>query len=243
MTTKSVHNSGEDQLTCEVRRGINQYVVLGAGLDTLAYRNPHRNLRVFEVDYRATQEWKRHRLGAAGIAIPESVSFVAVDFEKQEFAEELCRAGFNREASAFFSWLGVTQYLARETVFAALRAIVSISPGNGVVFDYAVPRSSLDGPHQMAFDALWRRLAAASEPFQGFFEPAELSRELNGMGFRHVEDLDGREINARYFRGRADGLGVSGRLAHLMYAKVRSRFRQRSCGTPPGDPQFVRGRR
>lgn len=209
----------EDELAAAVKRGVRQYVILGAGLDTFAYRNPYPGLRVFEIDHPATQAWKRHRLEAAGIQIPESLTFAPVDFEKQTFADGLDRAGFKAGEVAFFSWLGVTPYLARDIVLAGLRRIVSMSPQNGIVFDYAVPRSSLPLLHRLAFDALASRVARAGEPFQGFFLPEELAKELSAMGFRHLEDLDSDKINARYFRSRIDGLRVGGGLAHLMCAR------------------------
>src|SRR5271170_3182658 len=101
----------EDNLSRAVAAGVGQYVLLGAGLDTFAYRNPHAGLRVFEVDHPATQQWKREQLEAAGIAIPAALTFVPVDFERQTLAEGLGQAGLDLSAAAFFSWLGVTPYL------------------------------------------------------------------------------------------------------------------------------------
>jgi len=199
----------EDQLTEVVRRGVKQYVVLGAGLDTFAYRNPFPGLRVFEVDHPATQAWKRKRLEAGAISVPSKLTFVAIDFERQALAEGLEQAGFSAEP-AFFSWLGVTPYLAPETVLGTLQWVISICSSNGVAFDYAVPRSSLDPGYWPAFDELANRVAAAGEPFIGFFDPQELAASLQKMGFRHVEDLDTDKINARYFKGRTDGLRTGG---------------------------------
>lgn len=210
----------EDALAQAVKEGVKQYVVLGAGLDTFAYRNPFPGLRVFEVDFPATQEWKREKLRAAGISLPETLTFAPVDFEKQTLAEGLREAGFHLEEAAFFSWLGVTPYLKRETVLQTLRTIASLSPGNAVVFDYAVPRESLDAAHRVAFDALASRVAAAGEPFQGFFAPDDLKRELQSLGFGSIEDLGAEEIDARYFQNRADGLLVGTRLGRLIYART-----------------------
>jgi methyltransferase (TIGR00027 family) len=209
----------EDELARAVERGVRQYVVLGAGLDTFAYRNPYPELRVFEVDHPATQEWKRERLETEGITVPESVTYAPVNFERQTVDEGLRLAGFQADAAAFFSWLGVTPYLKPETVLATFRRIIGMSSENGVAFDYAVPRSSLGLVSRMAFDVLARRVAAAGEPFRGFFEPAELAGELRGMGFRHVEDLGGEQINKRYFAGRTDGLRVRGGMGRLMSAR------------------------
>jgi methyltransferase (TIGR00027 family) len=208
----------EEQLRAAVERGVKQYVILGAGLDTFAYRNPYADLRVFEVDYPATQIWKRQRLEAAGIALPPGLRFAPVDFEKEALSDGLRDAGFVSEQRTFFAWLGVTPYLARETVFATLRLILAMCRGNGVVFDYSVPRSSMDAEGQLVLDALMKRVEAAGEPFQGFFETGELERELREMGYQHVEDLSSSAIDARYFHGRTDGLRVAGSFAHLLCA-------------------------
>ena len=208
----------EDQLAVAVRRGVRQCVVLGAGLDTFAYRNPFGDVRVIEVDHPATQAWKRELLAAAGIAIPSSVSFVAVDFAKQSLATELEHSGFRSTEPSFFSWLGVVPYLTREAAFGTLRWIGSLPPGSRVVFDYAVARSVLNLLERAALDALSMRVARAGEPFQLFFEPLELASSLRQMGFLQLEDLGAEEINARYFAGRTDGLKIRGNLGHLMSA-------------------------
>ena len=207
----------EEQLAAAVSRGIKQYVVLGAGLDTYAYRNPYPHVLVFEIDYPATQGWKRQRLEAGSIPIPPSLRFAPVDFDKQTVEQGLAGAGFAAAEPAFFSWLGVTPYLTPETVFSTLRLILAMNASNGVVFDYAVPRSSLNVFEQAALDAILKRVAAAGEPFRGFFAPDELARELQAMGYAAIEDLDGEEINRRYFANRTDGL-VVGRTAHLLCA-------------------------
>ncbi len=208
----------EDHMAQAVTRGVKQYVVLGAGLDTFAYRNPFAALQIFEVDYPATQAWKRERLEAAGIAIPATLTFAPVDFEKDTLAAGLVSAGFKASEPAFFSWLGVTPYLIEETMLATLRWIASSCSQNGVAFDYMVPRSSLNFLNRVAFDALARRVSAAGEPFVGFFDPVALARELRGMGFTHIEDLGSEEINTRYFNHRSDGLRVRGAMGRLMCA-------------------------
>ncbi len=202
----------EDQLARAVERGVGQYVVLGAGLDTFAYRNPFRSegLRVFEVDHPATQAWKRQRLEEADIPVPLELTFAAVDFERESLADGLLRAGFDVHRAAFFSWLGVTPYLSRSAFDATLGFIASMPRASGVAFDYAVERRMLTPRQQIALDAMSERVARAGEPFQLFFDPAALARDLAREGFRDIEDLDGEAINARYFAGRADGLAVGG---------------------------------
>jgi methyltransferase (TIGR00027 family) len=211
----------EDQLAAAVERGVRQYVVLGAGLDTFAYRNPLRSvgLHVFEVDHPATQEWKRARLSEANIAIPGEMTFAAVDFETQSLEDRLQEAGFRPTATAFFSWLGVTPYLSRPAFDATIQFIAGMPPGSGLAFDFAVERSLLSPTQQRALDALAERVARAGEPFRLFFDPAALRGDLARLGFSKIEDLAGDQINARYFAGRSDGLAVSGG-GHLLSAEV-----------------------
>ena len=198
----------EDELARAVQDGVRQYGILGAGLDTFAYRNPHRaaGLRVLEIDHPATQEWKRDQLRTAGITIPPEVVFAAVDFERQSLAYGLETAGFHRDEPAFFSWLGVVPYLTDRAFGDTLAFLAALPAGSGVVFDYSVARSSLKFAERLALDALSARVAAVGEPFQLFFEPQQLAERLRRAGFRQIEDLGPDEINARYFSRRADGL-------------------------------------
>jgi methyltransferase (TIGR00027 family) len=209
----------EDELAAAIARGARQYVVLGAGLDTFAYRNPYPELRVFEVDHPATQEWKRRRLAQVGIAVPPTMTFAPVDFDRETFDDGLRQAGFDEGALTFFSWLGVTMYLDPPVVLATLRAIREMHDGNGVVFDYAVPRETLGLVGRLALDAVSRRVKKAGEPFRGFFAPAQLVASMREMGYTHVEDLGSAEIDARYFSGRADNLHPRGQLGRLMSAR------------------------
>jgi methyltransferase (TIGR00027 family) len=210
----------EDELARAFAAGVRQYVVLGAGLDTFAYRNPNVGLRVFEVDHPATQAWKRERLLAAEIAIPLSLTFVPVDFERQTLGTGLEQCGFDTSAPAFFSWLGVTPYLTREACTMTLGWIARMPAGSGVVFDFAIDPALLNAGQRQALDALSKRVAAAGEPFKLFFDPAKLQDELKNLGFHRTEFLQGKQINERYFQDRADGLCVRGSLGHLMAAWV-----------------------
>jgi methyltransferase (TIGR00027 family) len=214
----------EDALDVAVQNGVRQYVVLGAGLDTFAYRNAHETagLRVFEVDYPSTQHWKRERLAHAGIPIPASVVFAPVDFEHETLAAGLAAVGFDVRSPAFFSWLGVTMYLTVEAVASTLRYIGHLPERGGVVFDYGVPPSTLSLTERLVLEGLSARVAAAGEPFTSFFEPADLARRVGAAGLDVVDDLGRDEINARYFSDRADGLALRGRLGRILIARVRS---------------------
>ncbi len=211
----------EDALAEAVGRGVRQFVILGAGLDTFAYRSPlAAKLKVFEVDYPATQEWKRGRLAEAGIAIPPNLTFAPIDFTRETLAEALKRAGVDLAEPVFFSWLGVIYYLTRETVLSTLGFIASaMAAGSEIVFDYSDTPRSRPLPFQVVFALLSWRVAALGEPWKCFFAPAEIGRELERLGFSGIEDVDGNEMNRRYFSGRSDGLKTGG-LVHLVKARV-----------------------
>ena len=200
----------EDRLAEAYGRGVRQYVVLGAGLDPFACRNPHPELRVFEVDHPATQAWKRRRLKAAGVTIPGSLVFAPVDFETQGLAEGLAAAGFDPARPAFVSWLGVVMYLTDEAAFQTLGYVAGLRPGSEIVFDFPVPLSALDPIRRFLFGRLLRRLDAIGEPFRSFFDPADLRRRLLALGFTDVETLGADEVNRLYFAGRKDRLRLLG---------------------------------
>lgn len=210
----------EDQLPTAIAAGSEQYVILGAGLDTFAYRNPYNRLKVFETDHPATQEWKRYLLAQALIEIPPSLSFVPIDFEKQSLAEALAQSTFDFARPAFFSWLGVTPYLTLEAFRATIHAIASMPKASGVTFEYVLNRSLLSFREKMAFDQIAERVAQAGEPFQLFFSPDEMQQELRRAGFNRIEELATDEINSRYFRDRRDGLKLQGNVARLITAWV-----------------------
>jgi methyltransferase (TIGR00027 family) len=211
----------EEELALGVRRGACQYVILGAGLDTFAYRSPYPQgvLNVFEVDVPKTQTWKRTLLEMVDITLPDNLTFVPFDFEKQTLAEGLLSVGYDPGKRTFFSWLGVTEYLTIEAVMATLRFISLAPKGSGVVFDYMLSPSLLTATQRSRFDALAQRVASAGEPWQTFFDPELLKKDLRAMGFGYVEDNGPEEINTRYFKARKDGLRV-GSLSHVMGARV-----------------------
>ena len=167
----------EDELAAAVARGVRQFVVLGAGLDTSAYRHPHCGvgLRSFEVDFPATQAWKRRRLASAGIEIPAELTFVPVDFETQTLASSLESSG-----------LGVTMYLTRDALFTTLRLIAALPVDSAVVFDYAISPSALGWLDRFIHWSMARRVAKVGEPWITFFRPAELETELRALGFNRL---------------------------------------------------------
>jgi methyltransferase (TIGR00027 family) len=195
----------EDRLALAVAADVTQYVVLGAGLDTFAWRNPFPSLRVFEVDFPATQEWKRALLAEARLAMPASLTFVPLDFEHRTLAEGLRDSGLEA-APSFFGWLGVVPYLTLEAFRSTLAAIAALPAGSEVVFDYALSPALHSPLRRMAFDALAARVARAGEPFNLFFTPDELDQEFQRAGFRSFEQVGSDRLNELYFRGRGDGL-------------------------------------
>jgi methyltransferase (TIGR00027 family) len=144
----------EDELATAVERGVEQYVILGAGLDSFAYRRPDLAtiLRVFEVDHPATQQWKRARLQELSVHLPSNLTFIPLDFEQHTLADGLPAGGHRPELPTFFSWLGVTQYLTAEAVFTTLRYVASLAPGSEIVFQYFLPESLFE----TRTDVCWR---------------------------------------------------------------------------------------
>jgi len=190
----------EDTLAACVARGVRQIVVLGAGLDTFSLRNPHasQGVRVFEVDYPATQGWKRERLKQAGLAIPPSLTFAPVDFERQSLADGLAAAGFHADRPAFFQWLGVVPYLSRDAVSLTLDFIAGV-PESEVVFDYAEPFENYPAERRENVMAVAARAASLGEPWLSLFDPLELSETLRNKGFGVVEDLGLAELTERFY--------------------------------------------
>jgi len=209
----------EDTLAACVARGVRQVVVLGAGLDTFSLRNPYAGLgvRVFEVDYPATQQWKRERLNEAGLAIPGSLTFAPVDFERQSLADGLKAAGFVADRSAFFQWLGVVPYLTREAVSATLGFIARV-PESEVVFDYAEPFESYPAGRREHVMAVAARTASLGEPWLSLFAPSELSEMLRDIGFGEIEDLGLAELTDRFYGALKQGIAI-GPGPHVLRAR------------------------
>ncbi|MBL8384988.1 MAG: class I SAM-dependent methyltransferase [Burkholderiales bacterium] len=210
--------AAEDALAAAVRRGVRQYLVLGAGLDTFAYRSRFGEaLRVFEVDHPATQAWKRERLAAASIALPRGLTFAPVDFERETLAAGLARAGFRAEAPAFVSLLGVVMYLTPAAARATFRAVAALSRGSELILDHGVPDAMLGEDERVARARLARRVAAIGEPWINWYAPDDLAAQLRADGFVRTESLDPVAGQARYFGGRADNLRLGGG-GYLMHA-------------------------
>jgi len=197
----------EDSLDQALRGGVRQYVILGAGLDTFAFRRPELKgqLEVFEVDHPATQASKRQRIAQAGWTQPDHLHFVPLDFRREGLAAALTRSSFDRQAPSFFSWLGCTYYLTVEDVFATLGAIAEIAPaGSTVIFDYlsseAFPIEK--STKRLRFAARYNR--SHGEPMISGLDPSTLAADVDRSGFRLHESLSPAEIESRFFQGRSD---------------------------------------
>ncbi|MGP0088912.1 MAG: class I SAM-dependent methyltransferase [Xanthobacteraceae bacterium] len=192
----------EDRVAQAVRRGVRQCVILGAGFDTFAYRQPDwaRDLGIYEVDHRATQENKRRRLQTAGIPIPANLEFVAIDFESVSLRDGLHASTLDFSAPAFFSCLGVLVYLTREAVDAVFRLVAAFPASSEIVFTFSTSESSLTN--------LAERASTLGEPWRTHLEPQALVDDLRALGFSEISFLSLKEAERLYFQGRSDGLLV-----------------------------------
>jgi methyltransferase (TIGR00027 family) len=210
----------EDALEASVSKGVQQYVLIGAGFDSFSLRRPAfaANLQIFEIDYPATQRLKIERIHACGMALPDRVHFIEADLSLESVAAALARTSFDATRLTFFSWLGVTMYLTREANLATLRSIASCSPAaSEVVFTYLDER--LFQAQSDSFRELEQRVAAMGEPFLSGFDPAELAANLTACGLNLVEDLSGGEAAARYDPDGEHNLRQS-MFSHIAVARV-----------------------
>jgi methyltransferase (TIGR00027 family) len=198
----------EDSLAEAVAGGISQYVLLGAGMDTFAYRQPSwaANLRIFEVDHPESQKVKRDHLAKRGISIPANLEFVPIDFEETSLAEGLAASSLDLHSSAFFSWLGVTQYLTNEAVDSTLRFILSMPRGSQLLMEYVIPPDCWTADEAGFMGRIPPLAAEAGEPWLTYFRPDQVSDHLLKLGFSRVSHLTPENTATRYFQNRQDGL-------------------------------------
>ena len=199
----------EDVLARSVESGIQQYVIVGAGLDSFALRQRSASaaLRIFELDHPATQSSKRQRLSALGMALPQNLEFVAVDFERQELFAALQASSYRADRPAVFSWLGTTHYLTPQATLGTLRSIAQhATRGSEVVVDYSLPKDLIARNRRTALVWLSMLAARLGEPIIGQLIPNELHAQVESLGFEIVEDISADEQALRYFANRTDGL-------------------------------------
>jgi methyltransferase (TIGR00027 family) len=209
----------EDALSRAVERGIRQIVILGAGLDTFALRSPHRarQIGIYEVDHPATQAWKRQRLAEAQLALPPWLTFVPVDFERDDLGEMLADAGFHQNSPAFFTWLGVVPYLTEDAIGSTLDYMASV-PNSEVVFDYMEPPQAFSEEMKELVTKRTEQLEKMEERWTSRFDSAGMAAILRSHGFCDIEDIHFQEIRSRF--GRAvQGLAPGQAGLHVVHAR------------------------
>ncbi len=200
----------EDRLADAVQRGVSQYVILGAGFDTFALRQPAwaKSLKIFEIDHPSTQSDKRSFITKAGLDLAANVSFAQIDFEHESLLEGLCRHRVSLEEPTFFSWLGVTMYLNETAIDSALKSMAGYPSGTEVVLTFKQPLTRTAGRAAEAARKLADKVASVGEPFVSFIEPKAMEAKLLIAGFSKVAFLDLETASARYFASRPADLAA-----------------------------------
>jgi methyltransferase (TIGR00027 family) len=202
----------EDLVAEEAGHGVAQYVILGAGLDTFAQRQPElaSRLRLFEVDRPGPQAWKRERLTELGYDIPAWLRLVPVDFEAGgSWWERLSAAGFDAGRPAVVASLGVSMYLTKDVNVATLRQLASLAPGSTLVMTFAPPLDLLDQDDRRGRLVTEKGARASGAPWLSFFAPPEIVALARDAGFKEARHVPAATLNQRYFAGRTDGLRTS----------------------------------
>lgn len=211
----------EDLVVEQAARGVGQYVVLGAGLDTFAQRRPDvaSRLLVFEVDQPGHQAWKRRRLIELGFGIPDWLRLVPVDFEAGDaWWQGVASAGFDAGQPAVVASSGVSMYLTREAIAATLRRVAALAAGSTLVMSFILPVELADPEVRPGLEAAARGARASGTPFLSFFTPAEMLTLAREAGFREVQHVSAADLAKRYFAGRADGLRPPNNAEELLVA-------------------------
>ena len=196
----------EDRILAAGERGVSQLVILGSGFDTFALRHPDLPLTVFEVDLAATERLKQERMAAAGIRPPAGLRFVMVDFERDDLGERLSACGFDRGRPAFFNWMGVTYYLAGESLRSSVAALTDLAaPGSELTLDYLIAEDSAPEESRALYAAAMRFVARRGEPFVSSFAPEQAQREMGlADDWELVQHDSPADQSARYLAGRTD---------------------------------------
>ncbi len=210
----------EDLLDKAIKNGIDQYIILSAGLDSFALRRKDltSTLRIYELDHPTSQESKKKRFRKLSLALPNNLELISIDFEKENLAGGLKKSLYSNERRAFFSWLGTTPYLTRDVVFHTLRSVALIaSPGSEIVFDYMIPKKFVGADDLPSVEALDRFVKRRGEPFKSTFDPHTFPQDICNLGFEIVEHLSPEQLLERYFADRNDNLRQipTARLVHF----------------------------
>jgi methyltransferase (TIGR00027 family) len=211
----------EDLVAEQAARGVGQYVILGAGLDTFAQRRPEiaARLVVFEVDRPGPQAWKRQRLVNLGFGVAQWLRFAPVDFEAGEaWWEALPAAGFNAAQPAVVASTGVSMYLARDAIAAMLRQVAALAPGSTLAMTFLLPLELMAPEVRPGFEMAEKGARASGTPFLSFFTPAEMLTLARDAGFQEVRHVSAAMLAERYFAGRTDGLRPPSNAEELLVA-------------------------
>ncbi len=199
----------EDLVAEQASRGVLQYVILGAGLDTFAQRRPEiaSGLRIFEVDQPGPQAWKRQRLIELGYGIPDWLRLVPLNFEADEsWWERLKTAGFYAGQPAVVASTGVSMYLTKDAIAATLRQMAALAPGSTFAMTFLLPLELMDPEIRPGFAMAEKGARASGTPFLSFFTPQEMLALARDAGFKEAEHVSGATLAQRYFADRVDGL-------------------------------------
>lgn len=199
----------EDMVVEQAARGVDQYVLLGAGLDTFAQRRPEvaSRLRMFEVDKPGAQAWKRQRLVDCGYGVPDWLNLVPVDFEAGDaWGRKLAAAGFDNGRPAVVTSTGVSMYLTREAIGALLREVAALAPGSTFAMTFLLPLECAEPAYRPAMEMAAMGARASGTPFISFFMPQQMLEMARDAGFRDARHVSAAALAERYFEGRPDGL-------------------------------------
>jgi methyltransferase (TIGR00027 family) len=199
----------EDLVAGQTGRGVDQYVLLGAGLDTFAQRRPDlaARLRIFEIDQPGTQAWKRRRLVELGHGVPDRLKLVPVDFEAGDsWSRKLVAAGFDARRPAVVTSTGVSMYLTREAIMAMLREVAAFAAESTFVMSFLLPLEMAEPAVRPGMEMAEKGARASGTPFISFFLPAEMTAMAREAGFRDARHVSAADLAERYFKDRSDGL-------------------------------------
>jgi len=213
----------EDLVAAEAGRGVDQYVILGAGLDSFAQRRRDiaRHLTIFEIDRPGPQAWKRQRLMKLGFGVPEGLRFVPVDFEAgQAWRNALASAGFDESRPAVFATTGLSMYLSKETNAALLYDVAGAAAGSTLAMTFLLPLDMVDPALRPAMEMAKKGASAGGTPFVSFFTPPEIVALARKAGFKEAQHVSAADLTERYFAGRPDGLRPPDHAEELLLARV-----------------------
>ncbi len=213
----------EDLVVEQAARGVDQYVLLGAGLDTFVQRRPEiaARLKVFEVDKPGTQAWKRQRLVETGYGVPDWLKLVPVDFEAGDaWGQKLAAAGFDAGRPAVVTSTGVSMYLTREAIMALLREVAALAPGSTFAMTFLMPLELAETAYRPGMEMAAKGARASGTPFISFFTPEQMLALARDAGFRDARHVSAADLAERYFKDRPDGLRPPFNAEELLIAKT-----------------------